>query len=245
MKSLFSYWKDRHNAKKTIKDLELTAEEQSAIQEAQQKGNQETVLKIIAAAQERQQRKLKDIAGVDVKNIIPEIGLELSWIDIVNHIFRVLDFDRSDTIINQNNDVIAKSLYRPYGYLLVESPILNQKARLPIIHKNDFWLAASVLDEPKLKYLSVPEELLVTYSPKHFLPTGHSGSPHHVLHYVIAPSGTLDSYYSFNNDIYMAKPDPRKLFGAFVYEGEIRVQLNPEPKLSKDTHPTQKKRKRG
>jgi len=103
--------------------------------------------------------------------------------------------------------------------------------RIPIIHRDDFLLAVSVFDEPKLATMVVDEELLVTYAPKHLLPKGLSGSPHHVLHYAITPCGTLDSYYSKNNDMYMAKPDPQKLFGQFVYQGEIKVQINPEPEF--------------
>ena len=166
-----------------------------------------------------------------MKNIVSEIGRENSWSDVVNHIFRVLEFDRNDTTIDQDNQVKAKSLFKPYGYLLVESPISNQKARLPIIHQDDFLLAASVFDEPQLADIIQDDELLVTYAPKQLLPRGLSGSPHHVLHYVITPRGTLDSYYSMNNDIHMTKPDPKKLFGPFVYQGEIKVKINSDPKL--------------
>ena len=201
------------------------------IQENLRKGDHEAAVKQITTAQERQRNKIKEATGVDVKNIVPEIGREISWADIVNQVFRVLEFDRDGTIIEQNNQVKAKSLFKPYGYLFVESPIMNQKVRLPIIHQDDFLLAASVFDKPKLAELIVDEELLVTYSPKHLLPKGLSGSPHHVLHYVITPRGTLDSYYSMNNDMHMAKPDPQKLFGPFAYQGEIKVQINSEPKL--------------
>ena len=172
-----------------------------------------------------------EATGVDAKDIVAEIGREISWADIVNHTFRALELDRSDTTIEKNNQVKAKSSFKPYGYLLVESPILNNRVRLPIIHRDDFLLAASVFDEPKLAALVVDEELLVTYAPKHLLPKGLSGSTRHVLHYVITPRGTLDSYYSKNNDMYMAKPDPQKLFGSFVYEGEIKVQINSEPEF--------------
>jgi hypothetical protein len=218
-------------AKKTIKDSGLIPEEVSLVQEDLQKGNHEAVVQRIVTVQERQRTKFKEAMGVDVKDIIPEIGREISWADIINQVFRVLEFDRSDTTIEQNNQVKARSSFTPYGYLLAESPILNQKVRLPIIHRDDFLLAASVFDEPKLADLVVDEELLVTYAPKHLLPKGLSGSPHHVLHYVITPRGTLDSYYSMNNDIHMAKPEPQKLFGPFVYQGEIKVQINSEPKL--------------
>lgn len=205
-------------------------EEGPLIQEDIRKGDHEAVKQRIAAAQKRQRKEFKEATGVDVKKVVVEIGLEISWADIVNHAFRVLRFDRSDTAI-EKNQVKAKSLFKPYGYLLVESPILNNRARLPIVHRDDFLLAASVFDEPKLVALVVDQELLVTYAPKHVLPKGFSGSPRHVLHYVITPRGTLDSYYSKNNDMYMAKPDPQKLFGPFVYEGEIRVQINSEPEF--------------
>ncbi|MDP2692068.1 MAG: hypothetical protein Q8O88_00330 [bacterium] len=209
----------------------LTSEESSTILEEKQKGNEKSVEKILATAQERAKTKYKEVTGVDAKDIIPDIGKEISWADIVNHAFRVLEFDRNNTTVDKNNQVKAKSSLQPYGYLLAESPILNNKVRIPIIHRDDFLLAASVFDEPKLSAMIVDEELLVTYAPKHLLPKGLSGSPHHVLHYAITPRGTLDSYYSKNNDMYMAKPDPQKLFGHFAYQGEIKVQINPEPEF--------------
>jgi len=217
--------------KKFQKDSGLTSEEFSSVQEDLQKGDHKSAVQKIAKAQEQHLKNFKETTGVDIRDIVPEIGREISWADIVNHAFRVLEFDRSDTTIDQNNQVKAKSSFKPYGYLLVESPILNNRVRLPIIHRDDFLLAASVFDEPKLAALVVDEELLVTYAPKHLLPKGLSGSPHHVLHYVITPRGTLDSYYSKNNDMYMAKPDPQKLFGPFVYQGEIKVQINLEPEF--------------
>lgn len=220
----------RH-VRKAVNNLGLTTEEGLLIKEDLQKGDHESAVHRIASTQERQRKKFKEATGIDVKDIIPEIGQEISWLDIVNHAFRVLEFDRGDTIIDQNDQVKAINSFEPYGHLLVESPILNQRARLPIIHRDDFLLAASVFDEPKLADLIASEELLVTYSPKHLLPKGLSGSPHHVLHYAIVPSGTLDSYYSVNNDMHMAKPEPQKLFGPFIYQGEIKVQINSEPKI--------------
>lgn len=216
---------------KSAKDLGLTPEEASLVQEDLRKGDHASAEKRIAEAQERLRKNLEEATGIDVKNMVPDIGKEISWADVINHAFRVIEFDRNGTTIDQNNQVKAKSLTEPYGYLLAESPILNNKVRLPIIHRDDFLLAASVFDEPKLAPLVDEEELLVTYSPKHLLPGGLSGSPHHVLHYAITPRGTLDSYYSKDNDIYMSKPNPQKLFGPFIYEGEIKVQINSEPEL--------------
>jgi hypothetical protein len=224
------YMRHRH-IRKTVKDLGLTPEEGSLIREDLRQGDQEAAVQRIATAQEQQRTKFKEATGTDVRDITPEIGREISWADIVRHVFRVFEFDRGGTTIGQNDQVKTLSPFKPYGYLLVESPILNQGVRLPIIHRDDFLLAASVFDEPKLAHLVIDEELLVTYAPKHLLPKGLSGSPSHVLHYVITPRGTLDSYYSMNNDAHMAKPHPEKLFGPFVYKGEIKVQVNPEPKL--------------
>jgi len=222
-------------AKKTIKDFGskygLTPEEISLVQKDLQKGNQEAMMQRIASIQEQKQKKFEEATGVDIKDIIVEIGREISWAEIVNHVFRVLEFDRSGTTIGQNNKVKEQNYFKPYGYLLAESPILTPKVRIPIIHRDDFLLAASVFDEPKLADLVVDEELLVTYAPKRLLPKGLSGSPHHVLHYVLTQHGTLDSYYSMNNDIHMAKPEPQKLFGAFVYQGYLKVQVNLEPEL--------------
>ena len=180
---------------------------------------------------ENLRNKIKKSIGEDIIDIVPEIGQEIPWEKIVNHIFRVLDFDRKGTTIDEKDHVKAQSSFEPYGYLIVESPILNQKAKLPIIHRDDFILAARVFDEPNWANHLTQLELLVTYAPKRIFLKGLSGSPRHVLHYVITPYGTLDYYYSMNNDIHMAQPDPKILFGPFEYQGEIQVKINLEPKL--------------
>jgi hypothetical protein len=228
---LWAMGKHEGLAKKLQKDSGLTDEEFSAVLKEKQKGNDKAVEEMLTSAQERAKSKYKEATGVDPKSIVPEIGKEISWADIVNHTFRVLDFDRNGTTVDENNQVKAKSRFQPYGYLLAESPILNNRVRLPIIHRDDFLLAASVFDEPKLTAMVKDEELLVVYSPKHLGPKGLSGSPHHVLHYAITPRGTLEAYYSKNNDMYMARPEPQKLVGPFVYQGEIKVQINPEPEF--------------
>ena len=160
--------------------------------------------------------------------MIPEIGPDIKWIDIVGHVFRVLEFDRAGTIIGPDDTVKASSSFKPYGYLLVESPILSQPVRLPIVHRDDFFLAASVFDEPKLLKAIETEDLLVTYVPKHKLPMGAIGLSHG-LHYVITLRGTLERYYSAGNDMHMRNPAPEKIFGALVWDGELRVKINPNP----------------
>jgi hypothetical protein len=216
-------------AKKTIEDSGLTPEEGSLVQEDLRKGDQESAVQRIATAQERQQTKFKEATGIDPSTVIAVIGQDIKWDDIIRQVFRVLEFDRADTIVLANGHVDFPANQAALGYLLVESPILNVKARLPIIHRDDFKLAASVFDDPKLAQVITDEELLVTFAPKHFPPKADNYI--HMLHYVITPRGTLDRYYSMNNDVHMAKPAPEKLFGPFVYEGEIKVQVNPEPKL--------------
>lgn len=228
---IFNWFSKDDSIEKFKKQFGLTSEEIDSLLKDWQGLSNEEKLKKMSELQEKRKKDFKEITGIDAKNIVPEIGKEISWADIVNHTFRVLDFDRNGTIIDENNQVNAKSRFQPYGYLFTESPILNNRVKLPVIHRDDFLLAASVFDEPNLTTMIKDEELLVVYSPKHLGPKGLSGSPHHVLHYAIVPSGTLNSYYSVNNDMYMAKPEPEKLFGPFVYQGEIKVQIHPEPEF--------------
>jgi hypothetical protein len=227
---LFVRWK-RHQARKFLEKMGLGSEEISLIEEDMRKGNQPAVLKRIAKAQEKRRADFFASTGTDPSTFIPEVGREISWADIVRQVFRVLEFDRTDTTIGPNDNVSSSSMFTPYGYLLVESPIMNQPVRLPIIHRDDFLLAASVFDEPKLAELITTDELLVTYAPKKILRGGLAGDTSHVLHYVLSPEGTLDRYYSKDDDAHMAEPNPSLLFGQFVYEGEIRVQVNSEPSV--------------
>ena len=74
----------------TFKNYGLTPEEASLVQEDLRKGDQESAVQRIAKAQERQLTKLKESTGVDV------LDLTLAA-DIVNHVFRVLEFDRGNT----------------------------------------------------------------------------------------------------------------------------------------------------
>ena len=159
-----------------------------------------------------------------------EIGREIKWTDIIAQVFHVLDFDRAGTTIKPDGKFKTKGLFKPYGYLHVESPILNQPVRLPIVHRDDFLLADSVFSEPRWLQVIQEEELLVTYIPKHQLPGGAVGTSHG-LHYVVTPKGTLERYYNFGNAIHKSCPSPEKIFGILVWDGELRVQINSEPKI--------------
>jgi hypothetical protein len=184
-----------------------------------------------------QRLKESDRSGEEEGNsagLEPEVGKLIGWDQILRHVFRVLDFDRADTTIDSDGRVKATSQMRPYGYLRVESPILNQPILLPIIHRDDFWLAASVFDEPRLAGLRKDNaaELLIVYAPQKVLPGGLNGTPSHCLHYVLCPSGTLERYYSDSlGDQRMAKPKPEILFGQFVFDGQVQVATNLEPAI--------------
>lgn len=217
-------------AKKSLEDSGLTPKEVSLVQEDLRKGDQESAVQRITTAQEQQRTKFEKATGIDPFAIIPVIGQDIEWTDIVRQVFRVLEFDRADTTVLADGSVNAATRTEPYGYLLVESPILNVKARLPITHRDDFTLATTVFDEPLLVARIAQEELLVTYFPKPQLQMGLAGITH-PLHYVIAPRGSMERYYESNNDENMANPSPEKLFKEFVWDGEIRVQVNPNPKF--------------
>jgi hypothetical protein len=221
----------RRAVRRTLRQMGLTPEEAALVKQDQERADHNGAVQRIAAIQTQRRDEILEATGVDVTSITPEIGREISWADIVRHVFRVCDFDRAGTAVGPDNEVHPSSPSTPYGYLLVESPILNQRVRIPIIHRDDFLLATFVFDEPNAADRMVQEDLLVTYAPKRLRRDGRTDSPHHVLHYVIAPRGTLERYYAVDNDVHMAKPQPEKLFGQFIYEGEISVQLNQDPKL--------------
>lgn len=208
-----------------MNQLGLSSEEISKAERGVKTGNTSDLLATLTAAQERQRESIKQLTGIDLRTYIPTIGEEISWNDVYLQVFRVLEFDRAGTTTGPDGSVNSNSMFTPYGYLLVMSPIFNQSVRLPIVHRDDFLLADSVFADPTLAAAVESEELLVTYAPRKLLSDGRSGDPAHVLHYLLTGFGTLEDYYSQNNDSHMAKPNPSLLFGKFDYEGEIRVNV--------------------
>ena len=186
-------------------------------------------IKSITASQERKREAFKRVTGVDVRNLTPVLGRDTSLEPVVRQVFRVLDFDKGHTSIDEAGCIHASSQFEPYAFLLVESPILNSRAKLAVLHATDFLLACTVFDEPFMLNVFGEQELLVTYAPKKLLRGGLSGTADHVLHYVIVPRGTLEEYYGYKDDLHMSHPNPELLFGPFVYQGEVRVSLNPTP----------------
>lgn len=221
----------RRRYRKELDKLGLDPQERALIEAEFARGDNEAATARIGRAQERLRAEFTARTGIDPSVIVPVVGDQISWTDVVRHVFRVHEFDRAGTVVDANNRAKATGA-GPYGFLAVESPIVNQRIRLPIIHRDDFLLATTVFDEPRLvEALSAEVELLVTYAPKRVLQGGLSGSASHVLHYALVPAGTLERYYSMDGDLHMASPNPEKLFGQFIYDGEIKVQANPDPAL--------------
>ncbi|MBL7128174.1 MAG: hypothetical protein ISS16_04235 [Ignavibacteria bacterium] len=162
-------------------------------------------------------------------SVTPEIGRDIKWTKIIGHVFRVLDFDRAETTIDKDGNVLAISKIKPYGYLHVESPMFSQSLILPIIHRDDFRLAASVYDDPQLTEQIKKLELLVTYIPKEKYPMGFAGISH-ALHYVLTTPQTIEKLYEkYGTNILTKKLE--NIFGIFVWEGELRVQVNLNPDI--------------
>ena len=159
------------------------------------------------------------------KSSYTTIGKDLKWYDCIGAVYKVKDFDRADTITIKGQ-VIANSLTKPYGYIIVESYKL-EVLRLPIIHQDDFLLASSVFDDKKFfSGMNEEQELLVTYYPKEYDSKGFSLSLSHVLHYVITPEGTKDEYYK---ELLLRPINIDGIFGCLTWDGELRVQVNLNP----------------
>lgn len=156
---------------------------------------------------------------------MPQFGNQVSWNIAYKNVFKIVDFDRNGSVINEKGVVIAKSSFQPYGYLIVESPVLAESTRLPIIHRDDFLLASSIYGDEKLKEVIQDLEFLVTYYPKAITSKGLSLSPFHVLHFVIANQSTLQNIY-FRGTNAVDDEKLKSLFKHFVWEGNVRVEMN-------------------
>jgi hypothetical protein len=223
-------WSNRRAIDYNAREFGLTADQTKAVSDASHLGRDAAIAKM-AEVQAQQKMQLK-AAGVEVDAIVPEIGVHMRWDQIVGLVFRVREFDRAGSVITPEGKVVAASPTRPYGYLLVESPVFNQPTRLPIVHSDDFALAASVYDEDQFaNAIAGRSELLVTYVPRDKLPGAAVGITHG-LHYLIAPRGTLERYYEgAEGDRRMRSPNPERLFGGFIYAGNIGVKVNQDPQF--------------
>jgi hypothetical protein len=162
------------------------------------------------------------------------IGKDVMWEEIIRQVFSVLEFDSGGTVVEPGDKVKTSGFLKPYGYLIVASPILKELAYLPIVHRDDFILATTIYDESPGWVQAIENneaELLVTYAPKRKLPLGLSGGAAHCLHYALTPNGTLSMYYKIGNGIHRTNPEVEKIFGELVWKGEIRVKVNASPSL--------------
>jgi hypothetical protein len=166
--------------------------------------------------------------------MMPFIGRDIMWQDIIRQVFRVIEFDRSDSVVETGDKVKSSSFLKPYGLLIVSSPIITEiLAGLPIVHRDDFILANTVFDESPKWVQAIRDneaELLVTYVPKRKLPLGFGGISH-CLHYALTPPGTLSKYYEIGNGKHKKAPEVERIFGELIWKGEIRVKVNASPSL--------------
>ena len=162
-------------------------------------------------------------------NKIQVIGQNITWLDIIGKVLKVMHFDKAGSIIDATGKIQMKNKLGPYGYLYVGSPDYEKPLLLPIIHKDDFLLASSVFDDTELSKQLKDFELLVTYVPKERLDKGFAGV-FHALHFVITPPETIDYYYKIEA-LRRVKSNPEKLFIKFIWEGETKVQINMDPDL--------------
>jgi len=160
------------------------------------------------------------------KSTIQEVGKTISWKDSVNLLFKVLDFDRNETVISGSGELKTKSLFKPYGYLIVQNPHFTKTILLPVVHRDDFLLADSVFSDINFSEVIKSEDLLVIYKPRVETSGGRVGV-YHGLHYVIAPAGTMNKYYEkYGKTINTIVLE--SLFVKFSWD-EIRVQINKNP----------------
>lgn len=221
-------WGARRRYAKQLREMGLTRDQIAAMKEM----DGETLLAHLGQMQDENKAQLNK-AGIDIDSLVPQVGLHIQWVDITQMVFRVVDFDRNGTTVDLDAGTVeAKSMVEPYGYLLVEAPTLNQPVRLPITHRDDFFLASTIFDDPAFSF---PEgaELLVTYAPKKTNRAGVATTPHHVLHYALVPQDTLERYYSDDEvgNRRMSRPELPLIFGALKYDGEISVATNADPQL--------------
>lgn len=151
-----------------------------------------------------------------------EIGVDITWRESINQVFRIVNFDNNGTKVNSDGSVKAKSQFKPYGYLTVTNPNTPDML-LPIVHKDDYVLIEDIFRSPQYKGLLEISEILVVYRPKVITVSGEAGFDR-CLHYVITPRGTIDAYFQKYGD----KPSEEvieRLFVKFSWE-MIRVEIN-------------------
>jgi hypothetical protein len=155
-----------------------------------------------------------------------EIGKYISWKESILLIFKIVGFDDNGTKVDIDGNVKARNLFKPYGYLNVSNPLFPDELKLPIVHKDDFYLIEGIFTNPKLDSLISSFDLLVVYRPKEITESGTAGF-HHNLHYSITPKGTIDSFFQKYG---IEKPEQiiENIFIRFSWDSiQVEKNLNP------------------
>lgn len=134
------------------------------------------------------------------------IGKHIPWKLVEGEVFRITDFGPFATV--EGDKVKALSVFMPYALLAVESPILNQPALMPILHRAEFLNLHEIYEQ---RGVGTEEEVLVSYLPyRGFLGPllRLLGLPR--LHLRIRPKGELERYYA--DDQHWQRPSARETF---------------------------------
>ncbi len=109
------------------------------------------------------------------------VGRDIKWDEINGEVFRINAIDRNGTIIDEGGQVHAKDNFSPYGFLIVEWPIIERRVKLPITHKDDFLLVSNIYDNPEALAAIDGYDFLVCYYPADHMKNEYAAFLH-VLH---------------------------------------------------------------
>ncbi len=159
------------------------------------------------------------------------VGRDIKWDEINGEVFRINAFDQNGTIIDEGGQVHAKDNFSPYGFLIVEWPIIERRVNLPITHKDDFLLVSNIYDNPEALMTIKEYDFLVSYCPADQMENEYA-SFLHVLHYILAPTKTLEKYYEKRRSTLLGcNPESfvwriflgRRIKNRYKYKSKIRI----------------------
>ncbi len=160
------------------------------------------------------------------KSEIALVGHNIKWGAIHKQVLRINEFDRNGTTIDTNRVVHAKSNFKPYGFLIVEWPIIIRKLKVPILHKDDFMLASSIFDNQLFIEKIKDKDLLVTYFPLD-KKENKNAIFFHSLHFVITNPKVFEKYYEMRKKYIGCEPE--LIFNDFRWEGELKIKEYTNP----------------
>jgi len=101
--------------KRIIKMMGITKDQAKSLVDVVHKGGD--LDDAIAMLQNKIDNERKE-SGLYSDNFTPMIGDDLRWVDVVKMIFRVVDFNQTDTTIDSMGRPQNADLHKPYGFLL-------------------------------------------------------------------------------------------------------------------------------